>query len=153
MRSCMRSIFMGPGFESLPMQHDLFVGPGFDSQALIAQFRPGVSLAYVTHLNPYYPHKFIANRFSIVRPIHPYAGLLVCCVSHYTPPCFFSGLRYLRSNIFCSTSRASFFTPTGTSGLNCWYHIVAISHGHSCDVHRFGSWNALLLARTEHGFG
>ena len=30
--------FMGPGFESLPVQHDLFVGPGFDSLALIACF-------------------------------------------------------------------------------------------------------------------
>ncbi len=35
---CTWSIFMGPGFESLPVQHDLFVGPGFDSLALIARF-------------------------------------------------------------------------------------------------------------------
>ena len=35
---CRWSIFMGPGFESLPVQHDLFVGPGFDSLARIARF-------------------------------------------------------------------------------------------------------------------
>ena len=39
--------FVGLGFEPLPLQHDLFVGPGFDSLALIACFRPIVSLAYV----------------------------------------------------------------------------------------------------------
>ncbi len=39
--------FVGPGFELLPLQHDLFVGPGFDSLALIACFWPVVSLAYI----------------------------------------------------------------------------------------------------------
>ena len=29
---------MGPGFKSLPVQHDHFVGPGFDSLALSAHF-------------------------------------------------------------------------------------------------------------------
>ncbi len=38
---------MGTGFKSLPVQHDLFVVPGFESLALIVQFRPGVSLAYI----------------------------------------------------------------------------------------------------------
>ncbi len=49
---CTQSIFVGPGFEPLPMQHDLFMGRGFDSLALIACFKPSVSLAYVTR-----PHK------------------------------------------------------------------------------------------------
>ena len=40
--------FVGPGFDSLTLQHDLFVGPGFDSLAMIACFRPGVSLAYAS---------------------------------------------------------------------------------------------------------
>ena len=38
--------FVGQGIEPLPLQHNLFVGPGFGSLALIACFRPGVSLAY-----------------------------------------------------------------------------------------------------------
>ena len=40
--------FVGPGFEPLPMQYYLFVGLGFGSLALIAHFRPGVNLAYIT---------------------------------------------------------------------------------------------------------
>ncbi len=39
---------VGTGFKPLPLHHDLFVGPGFDSLALIAHFRPSVSLAHVT---------------------------------------------------------------------------------------------------------
>ena len=38
---------LGTRFEPLPLQHDLFVCAGFDSLALIAIFRPVVSLAYV----------------------------------------------------------------------------------------------------------
>ncbi len=38
---------VGPEFEPLPLQQDLLVGLGFNSLALIAWFRPTVSLAYV----------------------------------------------------------------------------------------------------------
>ena len=55
-------------------------------------------------LNPYSPRKFITNRFFIVRPIHPCAGLPVthcgskvmahCRITHHTSPSFFGGLSH-----------------------------------------------------------
>ncbi len=65
---------------------------------------------------------------------------------------FFGGLRYLRSNIFLLHIKSEFLSLPPEWVIPT-VGIVAISHGRSCDVHRFGRWNVLLLVRTTHGFG
>ena len=62
---------------------------------------------------------------------------------------FFGGLTYVHSNFFLLLNKNDVPLLLAPERVVPIVEIVTTSHGHTCDVHRFISGNALLLARTH----
>ena len=103
-----------------------------------------------------------------MRPTRPYAGLPVvpcgykvmadCRVSHHTSPCFFWWAYILYDILYgifmsCSTTKMMFPSLPPPERVVPIVGIVATSNGRTCDVHRFGCGNALLMGLPAHGCG
>ncbi len=108
-------------------------------------------------LNPSFLPKCTGNIFAFHRPICLYAGLPVvplgskakadCRVSHFTSPCSFGGLTYLHSIFLCPSSSQS--PDHLVQGIDT----IATNKERTCGKYCYSCGNALLLARTSHGFG
>ena len=114
------------------------------------------------HLIPYSPHKFITNRFAIVRPIHPYAGLPVtpCAskvmlklhITHHTSPCCFGGLTFC-TVIFCLCWKNVCASLSPPKWLVPIVGIVATNNKCICQNYHFGCGNALLMSLPANSCG
>lgn len=73
------------------------------------------------------------------------------CLTHPTSPCFFGGLTYLYSDMFCLKMMYPPLPPPELLVPIVW--IIATINGCTCDVYCFNCGNSLLLARPVHGCG
>ena len=95
--------------ESKGLHKDRLILQNLPCFGTICVFRP---------LNPISPHKFPINRFSIVRPTRPHAGLPIipcgskvmaeCWVTHHTSPCFYRRAYIVSYNILMKKMFATF---------------------------------------------
>ncbi len=114
-------------------------------------------------LNPFYPHKFCLNRFSIMRPICPYAGFPVilcsskvmadCRITHCTSPHILVGLHTVYI-VLCNFLTKKMFAPLlPPEWLVPIVGMIATNNGQTCQNHCFGCGNALLMGLPAHGCG